>query len=133
MQMQVEVILAGEQLVHGSHSITASVVIHRHCYAGTKCEDQGPQGFVEVLEFPEPPEGKPTVIVHKKKGKARIAFRFDTVENALTAARSDRIWAIDQVEETEEPNIGQALWISVPGCFGLELFDKDNHAWFIHR
>ncbi len=54
---------AGELMPHGSYGEYIATDVIRHGYWGSD-PDADDQGYYEVLEFPNPPEGKPKAVSH---------------------------------------------------------------------
>lgn len=77
--------VAGDQVIHGAYCNLAAVDLVSHFYAGSGGD--GPSGYVEVLEFPAPPEGRAKCVVHDFLEGVHTIMDFDTLEGALEAQK----------------------------------------------
>lgn len=104
----------GESVLHGAYAEIAAVELIRHSYAATDAEDLR-HGYLEVLEFPDPPNGRPVAVIYEYLGRESTVISFSSLPEALAA--TEHVWWHDR-----------RTWDAMraaPGYLGL-----DNDVWF---
>lgn len=105
-------------VLHGSYGSITPYRVVQHEYGCTDCESTR-QGYVEVLEFVDRPEGRPAAVLYNQLD--HVVYEFESVEAALEGMRVLR-WHPDF---RTDPKVRK-----VKGCSGVFALDKDQFPWF---
>lgn len=107
------------QVIHGSFCMLTPFEVVQHKYGHTHIETEGRHGYVEVLEFVDPPEGRPKVVLYNQRD--HVTYDFDSVKAALNGWKVFVFWK----------RLRTCLHVSkLSGCTRVYALPADVSPWF---